>query len=158
MDFDASKLKIVPLDESKLASIIQIAETLEEAPHWPLGSYADLIRKTSSVRRIALVALYDSSEEVAGFVIASVIPPDAELESIGVTGAFQRHGVGARLMRDLMTDLYQSAIGKLLLEVRSSNSTALAFYRSIGFIQTGIRRSYYTDPAEDAMLMELRLK
>lgn len=158
MDFDSSNLKIVPLDESKLASVIQIAETLEAAPHWSFDSYAELTRKTSSVRRIALVALYDPSEEVVGFVIASVIPPEAELESIGVTGEFQRHGAGRRLVRALMTELDQSAIGTLLLEVRSSNSTALAFYRSIGFVQTGVRRGYYADPAEDAVLMELRLK
>jgi ribosomal-protein-alanine N-acetyltransferase len=48
-------------------------------------------------------------------------------------------------------------ITEVLLEVRASNSAALAFYRALGFAIAGRRPLYYADPIEDAVLMELRL-
>jgi ribosomal-protein-alanine N-acetyltransferase len=156
MRFDPSKLEIVPLDDSNLARVIQIAETLEEAPRWTLGSYNELVSKKPSVPRIALVAQDTHTGEVAGFVIARPIPPEAELENIGVAVGYQRQGIGQRLMRVLAGELGRTGIEKLYLEVRASNASAQAFYRSIGFVQTGLRPSYYVDAVEDAVLMELR--
>lgn len=157
MNFDSSKLKIIPLDESNLASIIQIAEVLEEAPHWPLDSYKELISKNPAVRRIALVATYAGIGEVVGFVVACPIPPEAELESIGVAKAFQRRGIGRRLMDSLIRNLTESGVARLFLEVRASNRSALGFYRDLGFVQTGLRPCYYADPVEDAIQMRLPL-
>jgi len=157
MNFDPSKVKIAPLEESNLARVIQIAELLEEAPRWSPTNYATLISKSPSIRRIALVATDANTDEVVGFVVACPIPPDAELESIGVAEGFQRQGIGRRLMDALIRDLRQSRIERLLLEVRASNQSALAFYRSLGFVQTGLRPRYYADPVEDAVQMQLKL-
>jgi ribosomal-protein-alanine N-acetyltransferase len=168
MNFDASKLEIVPLDESHLASVIQIAEILEETPHWSLDSYAELTGKTPSVQRIALVARGSTPArpattpevvpEIAGFVIARSVPPEAELESIGVAMQWQRRGIGRRLVVKLVAELEKAEVEKLHLEVRASNGIAIAFYHSLGFTQTGHRTRYYADPVEDAVLMELRLR
>jgi len=157
MKFDPARLQIVPLDESRLASVIRIAESLEETPHWPLDSYIELASKSRSTPRITLVAQDAQAGEVVGFVIARLTPAEAELESIGVAAAVQRRGVGRRLMEALIEELDQSRIEKLYLEVRASNEGALAFYRSIGFVGTGRRPSYYADPQEDAVLMKLRI-
>src|SRR5208283_1665679 len=142
--------------ESKLASVIQLAEVLEETPHWPPDSYLGLTSRNASVRRIALVAQDAEGGEAAGFVIARLSPPEAELESIGVATDLQRHGVGRRLIEALIEELERTRVEKLYLEVRFSNTTALAFYRSMGFVETRRRPSYYADPQEDAVLMELR--
>jgi [ribosomal protein S18]-alanine N-acetyltransferase len=167
MMFDASKLEIVPLDESHLADVIQIAEILEETPHWSLDSYIQLTSKEPSVRRIALVArdrqptpssvAPNAEPEIAGFVIARPVPPEAELESIGVSIEWQRRGIGKRLMEALTERLTEIGVEALHLEVRASNGTAIAFYRSLGFAQTGLRPRYYIDPVEDAVLMERRI-
>jgi len=154
MNFDPSKLKIAPLEESNLAEVIQIAEILERTPHWSTDSYLQLVSKNPSVGRVALIATYTS--EVVAYVIACPIPPEAELESIGVVGTFQRQGVGRRLIDALMRQLVPSGVETLLLEVRASNLPALAFYGSIGFVQTGLRLRYYADPVEDAVQMQLR--
>jgi ribosomal-protein-alanine N-acetyltransferase len=171
MNFDASKLEIVPLDESHLASVIQIAEILEETPHWPPDSWVELTGKTPSAQRIALFARHGAlarpgsaltrtgiAPEIAGFVIARTVPPEAELESIGVAMQWQRRGIGRRLVVALIAELEKAEVEKLHLEVRASNGIAIAFYHSLGFTQTGHRTRYYADPVEDAVLMELRLR
>jgi [ribosomal protein S18]-alanine N-acetyltransferase len=162
-NLDPSRLEILPLDESHVASVVKIAEILEETPHWPPDSYIGLASRTLPVRRIALVARGrspaspEAAPEVAGFVIARPVPPEAELESIGVAMQWQRRGIGRRLVVKLIAELEKAGVKKLHLEVRASNGIAIAFYHSLGFIQTGLRPRYYVDPVEDAVLMELRL-
>jgi [ribosomal protein S18]-alanine N-acetyltransferase len=159
-NLDPWGLEIVPLDASHLAIVIQIAEILEEAPHWSLDSYIELTGKEPSVRRISLVARSSGlfEPEIVGFVIARTVPPEAELESIGVAMQWQRRGIGRRLVVALVAELEKAEVERLHLEVRASNGIAIAFYHSLGFIETGHRTRYYADPVEDAVLMELRLR
>ena len=157
MRFDLSKLEIAPLAEPDLASIMQMAELLEEAPHWPLDSYAELTAKNPSVPRITLVARDKQAGEAIGFVTARLVPPEAELESVGVRKDFQRCGVGRRLLAALSRELSRQGVETVYLEVRASNLAALGLYRTFGFAQTGSRPSYYTDPVEDAVLMSLQV-
>ena len=69
----------------------------------------------------------------------------------------QRRGLGRRLMQALAVELRQSPVVEILLEVRASNQPALAFYRRLGFLETGRRPRYYADPEQDAVLMTMRL-
>jgi ribosomal-protein-alanine N-acetyltransferase len=95
---------------------------------------------------------------VAGFAVASLLPPQAELEIIAVAPQFQRHGLARRLFTTLAAELRTNQSAELLLELRASNLPALAFYRSLGFTETGRRTRYYHDPIEDALLMRLRME
>jgi len=87
--------------------------------------------------------------------VASLLPAQAELESIAVAAGSQQRGLGRMLFEALAIDLRAAGILEIILEVRASNRPALAFYRSAGFGQTGLRRAYYVDPIEDAVLMRL---
>jgi ribosomal-protein-alanine N-acetyltransferase len=86
-----------------------------------------------------------------GFLIAVVVEPEAELESIAV--ARQRRGTGRRLMQALVEQLEQAGVTRIFLEVRASNQAARGLYQALGFSETGRRRAYYADPVEDAVLM-----
>jgi [ribosomal protein S18]-alanine N-acetyltransferase len=156
-----SNVEIHTLEESDLDAVIGIAETLAEAPHWARGRYADLLRADSSRPRIALVAQNSASREVLGFAVASLtpslIPAEAELESIAVAAPAQRCGIGRLLLASLVTRLRTVGTAELHLEVRASNFAAICFYQAQNFKQTGVRPRYYTDPEEDAILMALGL-
>jgi [ribosomal protein S18]-alanine N-acetyltransferase len=169
VNLDDSHIEIVPLDATHLADVIQIAEIFEETPHWSLDSYVELTGEMPSVPRIALVARAGgqpaqqrpgqlAAPDVAGFVIARALPPEAELESIGVAMQWQRRGIGRRLVVALVAELEKAEVETLHLEVRASNGIAIAFYLSLGFTESGHRPRYYADPVEDAVLMELRLR
>jgi ribosomal-protein-alanine N-acetyltransferase len=141
-----------------LDSVIEIAESLKEAPHWPRSAYQEAVNCGGAARRrIALVAENHGSKIVTGFVVASLLAPQAELESIAVVRAAQRHGLARRLFASLAAELARAEITEILLEVRPSNGSALGLYRRLGFAETGRRPRYYLDPAEDAVLMRLEL-
>ena len=89
--------------------------------------------------------------------MASLLSPQAELETIAVAAEDQRRGVARRIFAAMVQELRTAQVTEVLLEVRASNSPALAFYRAQGFVETGQRPRYYGDPIEDAVLLELRL-
>ncbi|HVU48249.1 MAG TPA: ribosomal protein S18-alanine N-acetyltransferase [Terracidiphilus sp.] len=158
MKSDNASIEIRPVNVTDLDEIIGIAEILAEAPHWPRKRYDEVLRADSPVRRIALVAADPQSREVVGFIIASLVLPEAELETIAVAPERQRQGIGARLLEKLVHELKAAGAEELHLEVRASNQPAIRFYRSENFRQTGVRPRYYVDPEEDAVLMSLRLE
>jgi ribosomal-protein-alanine N-acetyltransferase len=98
------------------------------------------------------------SGEVVGFAVASLTPPQAELEIIGVAPAVQRRGRARQIFGELAAELGAAQVAEVYLEVRASNQPALELYRRLGFMVAGRRPRYYHDPIEDAVLMRLRLE
>jgi len=144
-----------------LNRVLAMAENLPQAPHWPQSAYLSVLNPDCTPRRIALVIVLAAAGPpfgaVHGFTVASLLPPQAELEMIAVAAKSQRYGLGRRLFHALATELRAADVRELVLEVRASNRPALGFYRSLGFGLTGLRPRYYTDPVEDAVLMSLPL-
>jgi len=144
---------------SDLDRVLAIAQNLPQAPHWPQSAYLKAINSQfgpeSTPRRIALVAAGSQPGSILGFAVASLLPPQAELETIAVAPESQRLGLGQRLFQALAAELKAAGVGDVLLEVRASNRPAQAFYRALGFVKTGLRPGYYADPIEDAVLMHL---
>lgn len=140
-----------------LDQVLAIAESLPEAPHWPRSAYIKAIDPLATPRRIALVASEAGPGTILGFAVASALPPLAELETIAVAKQCQRAGVGRQLFQRLAVELKTVKVDELQLEVRISNDSAFAFYRSLGFEETGRRNAYYADPIEDALMMRLEI-
>jgi ribosomal-protein-alanine N-acetyltransferase len=101
--------------------------------------------------RIAVVA--ESGGMVIGFAVLTVIAPEAELDAIAVVAGFQRRGVARALLEAVVREAVNRGATDVLLEVRTSNLAARAFYRSMGFEERGSRKAYYSDPVEDAAQM-----
>jgi [ribosomal protein S18]-alanine N-acetyltransferase len=154
----AGDVQIRPMTAADLARVMEIAASLPDAPHWRQDVYGTALDPNGATRRIALVAAASQTNDVQGFTIASLLPPTAELETIAVASDFQRCGLGRQLFEALAMDVRVAGAREMVLEVRASNHAALGFYRSIGFGKTGLRRNYYEDPQEDAVLMRLRLQ
>jgi [ribosomal protein S18]-alanine N-acetyltransferase len=152
-------IRIRRMAVSDLDRILEIAGSSPHAPRWPRSIYESALSPNSTPRRISLVAsrVPSKSGTIVGFAIASLLPPQAELESIVAAPKCRRHGLGRRLFGTLAQELIQAGVRDFFLEVRVSNQPALAFYRSLGFVQTGLRPRYYVDPVEDAFQMRLLL-
>ena len=149
---------IRPMVMADVAGVVALAASLPEAPRWTRAAYEDCFDPQAAVRRLARVAEEAATGALAGFAVASVHPPESELESIAVAAEFQRRGVGTRLWRALAADLAAQGARATILEVRASNHGALALYRSLGFAEAGRRPRYYADPVEDALLLRCRLR
>jgi len=155
MSADAQSVAIRAMSAADVSRVIEIAEALKEAPHWPRAAYESALHAGAVPRRIALVAEQDGA--VKGFAVVSLPAGEAELESIAVERGSQRHGVGRRLFAEILEMLKREGIPNVMLEVRASNERAVEFYRVLGFEESGRRRAYYADPVEDALLLSLRV-
>jgi ribosomal-protein-alanine N-acetyltransferase len=126
------------------------------AAHWTLEQYSNLFRDGAASRRLVLLA--EREDVPLGFLVAQHIPSDWELENIVVSSTERRKGIGGRLIEALMDVASESASESIFLEVRESNLPARRFYERTGFQQAGVRKGYYRDPPEDAILYRLDVR
>jgi ribosomal-protein-alanine N-acetyltransferase len=150
-----AEVRIRRMTPTDLGRVMEIAESLKEAPQWPRTALERALDPAAQPRRISLVA--EGMGVVEGFAVASLMPPEGELETIAVAAKAQRQGLARRLFAELTAELGKAGIKEVFLEVRASNQPALGLYRGLGFAETGRRVRYYHDPVEDAILMRLRL-
>lgn len=92
-----------------------------------------------------------------GYVIVYYVLDEGEIARIAVEESCRRQGVAGHLMLALEDFCKEMGITKILLDVREHNETAIAFYKEHGFTEDGIRKNYYADPREDAVLMSRQL-
>ncbi len=114
---------------------------------------------TTRVRR--LFSHHPSSNEtpttdfIVGFVGFWVVADEAHITNIAVRISHRNQGLGELLLISLI-DLAVKLNARLMtLEVRVSNTTAQSLYAKYGFVKVGLRRGYYTDNKEDALLMTI---
>ncbi len=82
---------------------------------------------------------------------------EAHLLDLAVDPAARRGGVGRALLTHVVDAVREDGATVALLEVRASNAPAIGLYRSVGFSETSVRRAYYSDNGEDAIVMRLVL-
>jgi [ribosomal protein S18]-alanine N-acetyltransferase len=104
----------------------------------------------------AMIAERDG--RLAGYLLAWLTGGTGHIGNLAVTKGERRRGVARRLLGDLLERAGSLGIRTLVLEVRVSNFAAQALYRAHGFRLAGLRRGYYRDTGEDALIMEWRGK
>jgi len=90
---------------------------------------------------------------VVGFAGLWIMADEAHITNIAVRKGYQRQGIGEHLLIAMISLAMEQNARTLILEVRASNTTAQKLYYKYGFTQVDIRRSYYTDNKEDALVM-----
>ncbi len=96
-------------------------------------------------------------ELLVGFFLARSIYDNLEILKLGVDPIYQRLGIGSELMENAYSEGIRRGCSRCFLEVRKSNQTAIQFYYRHNFRIAGTRLDYYTDPVEDAWIMERNL-
>jgi ribosomal-protein-alanine N-acetyltransferase len=146
---------------SDVDAVLSIAAGLPQAPQWQRVGYEAALESADTGRRVMLVAEAAAAEPagsgLAGFAVASMVPPEAELESIGVDAGYQRRGIGRELLARIVGACRARGCREIILEVRASNDAAQALYRAAGFRPAGRRTGYYSFPAEDALIFRREL-
>jgi ribosomal-protein-alanine N-acetyltransferase len=99
----------------------------------------------------------DSAEsaEPLAFLVAQKVDADWELQNIIVAPTVRRRGIASSLLKELIAYAVTAGAQKIFLEVRASNHSARALYMKMGFKEVGLRKGYYADPSEDAILCSL---
>jgi [ribosomal protein S18]-alanine N-acetyltransferase len=94
-----------------------------------------------------------SEQQIAGFVGLWIMLDEAHIINIAVRETYRGQGIGELLLISSIDTATKLAAGVVTLEVRASNSVAQNLYSKYGFKQAGVRRGYYTDNREDALIM-----
>lgn len=138
---------------------MRIERSSKTAAHWSGQQYESLLLSAQSeMSRLAVVAERQEGPAIVGFLIAQHIGPDWELENIVVAPEVQEKGIGTGLLNELLIRAKQANSDAVFLEVRESNVPARKLYQKIGFRETGRRKSYYSNPLEDAILYRKALE
>jgi ribosomal-protein-alanine N-acetyltransferase len=98
-----------------------------------------------------LVAVED--DRVTGYVGSQSVMGEADMMNVAVHPDFRRQGVAELLVRELVAALAKKDNHCLTLEVRASNAPAISLYEKLGFAQIGLRKNYYRNPKEDALIL-----
>ena len=98
-----------------------------------------------------LVALEE--DRVAGYVGSQTVLDWTDMMNVAVHPDFRRRGIGEALVRQLAADLKAMGSHCLTLEVRQSNAPAISLYEKLGFVQVGLRKNYYRNPRENALIL-----
>ena len=94
--------------------------------------------------------------EIYGYVGLLMVPYEADVLNITVSGKVRNRGIGTRLMREILERAKKYGVTDIHLEVRESNEAAIHLYEKLGFLRDGIRKNYYTAPVENAVTMTAR--
>ena len=134
------------LTYADLPAVVAIERRAFPTP-WSLAMFVLELSKPAGV---CLVAVVDDA--VAGYVICSRYATVWHLMDIAVDADRRRQGVASALIRALLEGL-PGPDEQVTLEVRPSNPAAIALYEGFGFKAAGVRRRYYSDNGEDALIM-----
>ncbi len=112
-------------------------------PGWTADSVLQLIQQPTS---LSLVANAASPANVVGFLLGRLVADEAETLSIAVAPAWQRRGIGRRLLASWGALATGRGATRLFLEVATDNAPAIAMYAARGFREINRRRAYYRHP------------
>ena len=94
---------------------------------------------------------------LAGYSVLRLLGPEAEIENICVSPDMRRNGIGETLMQKMIQTALTEKASVIFLEVRAGNTPARALYQKLGFKELYVRKGYYRDPTDDAIIMQLTL-
>ena len=145
------RAQIRPATPADIPQMMLLAQQAETAAHWSEREY-DALFSPETPKRVALLA--DDGGRLSGFLIARADFGEWEIENVVVDPERRRSGVGSALVQEVLHQAAAAKATSVLLEVRQSNAAARGLYEKLGFQQVGVRRGYYAQPVEDALLLK----
>jgi [ribosomal protein S18]-alanine N-acetyltransferase len=136
------------LEPSDLDAVEEIERASYPTP-WSRAMFAAELEKPSSLA----IGAYHDEGELVGYAIVSRYVDAWHVMNIAVVPDFRRRGIGRSLLERLFEVTASDPRRGYTLEVRVSNAEAIRLYERLGFRPRGIRRGYYTDNREDALIM-----
>ena len=130
-----------------LSAIEEIERSAYPTP-WSRSMFAGELAKPSSI----CLGAFDGEQLIAYLIVSRYV--DAwHIMNVAVSPTYRRQGIGSALLAELFELTAHDERRGFTLEVRVSNSDAIRLYERLGFQGRGIRRGYYTDNREDALIM-----
>ena len=144
--------QLVPMDRSHLSGVADLEKLCFTTPWNEAMLEEELYNDTAS-----FIVAQRADGEVLGYAGLHVILDEGYIDNVAVRPEYRRQGVADRLL-DVFCRFGQARLAFLTLEVRPSNTAAVALYEKHGFREAGRRKNYYENPTEDALLLTKEFK
>lgn len=135
------------MESAHVSQVAQLEKLCFSAP-WSENSISSELTNPLSCWLVAL-----DGDRVAGYVGSQTVLDESDMMNIAVDPQYRRQSIAQALVEELVKCLARKGSRCLTLEVRASNAGAIALYGKLGFIQVGLRKNYYRNPREDAMIL-----
>ena len=135
------------MSQCHVAHVAQLEKICFSDP-WSENSVSSELKNSLSCWLVA-----EEDGEVAGYIGSQTVMGETDMMNVAVHPDYRRRGIGEKLVEALVEALKSRESHCLTLEVRASNAPAKALYEKLGFTQVGLRKNYYRNPKEDALIL-----
>ena len=143
-------IKIRRMEREDIAAAVRIEQLCFTDP-WSEDSY-----RATLLLPYAAYYVAETEGKVIGICGVRKILGEGEISNVAVLPAYRGQAVARRMLQVLLDEARQDEVRDFTLEVRAGNEAAIRLYTGLGFRQEGVRRDFYTQPNEDALIMWLR--
>jgi ribosomal-protein-alanine N-acetyltransferase len=149
---------IAPMTDDLLPSVVALEESCGLNSRGVEG-YRKMLSNPNSVLLVAMPRAVNPMSHInpVGVFSGDVVVDELQIDNLAVSERCRRKGIGRRLLNMALTVAADLGARSATLEVRSSNSSARAFYEKERFAPVGIRKRYYADPPDDALILSLEI-
>lgn len=141
------ELVIKPLTEEYVDQVCVLEEEAFSMP-WHKESFLEMIQNPDACYLVCLI-----DEEVVASCGLRNIVGDGEITNVVTKDTMRSKGIGKKMLLQLLEEGTKMGVEAFTLEVRTSNDAAIHLYESLGFVTEGIRKNFYEEPTEDALIM-----
>ncbi len=141
------EVNIRPLTEEYVDQVCVLEEEAFSMP-WHRESFMEMIANENACYLVALVG-----EEVVASCGLRHIVGEGEITNVVTKNTMRGQGIGRQILLKLLEEGTKMGAQAFTLEVRVSNAPAIHLYESLGFVSEGVRKNFYEDPTEDALIM-----
>ena len=140
-------MMIIRMNEGHVKAVAELEKICFSDP-WSENSVSSELRN-----KLALWLVAEEEGQVAGYIGSQTCGDESDVMNVAVHPDYRRQGIAEQLCLALVEALKEKGNHCLTLEVRSSNEPAKALYEKLGFGQIGLRKNYYRNPREDALIL-----
>ena len=144
---------LAPMTADLLPSVVALEEACGLHSRG-LEGYRKMLSNPGAVLLVALAPISPMSPAGAvGAFSGEVVVDELQIDNLAVAEQWRRHGIGRTLLKSALSHASGLGARAATLEVRAANAPARAFYEKEGFMPVGLRRRYYANPLDDALLL-----
>lgn len=152
INFSHLEIQYRQFKEQDLVHIAEIEKMCFAEP-WSLKALQDFVKHPTN----HILVANHCNKRIAGYITYSTVLDEVQIANIAVHEDYRRRKIGQDLLKTLYSNAIISGMKVITLEVRESNAPAIALYEKCKYATVGRRKHFYSDPKEDAILMNLNL-
>ena len=130
-----------------IEQVYHIEESIFSIP-WSKTSFENSIKSKDTMFIVA-----EKEREIVGYLGLYLFSEEADISNVAVKEEYRQQHVGRSLLQYILSTAKERGVKNVTLEVRETKVPAIKLYQSMGFVEAGIRKNYYKEPTENALIM-----